>query len=95
MKLKSKKSTNIEDDQSLNDENDDDTEMTDFTAQNCSKGSGVSVKSKPSPSSSGRPMHENWYGYKKVYVRGKHAAECLNCSKTFPNTGKLRLKAHR
>lgn len=44
---------------------------------------------------SGRPMHENWHGYKKVYVNGKVAANCLNCLKTFSNTAKSRLQTHR
>lgn len=40
-------------------------------------------------------MHENWYGYMKVHVNGKVAAKCLNCSKTFLNTAKIRLDNHQ
>lgn len=48
-----------------------------------------------STSSSGRPMHEHWAGYKKLYVKEKVAAKCLNCLKTFTNTAKVRMVQHR
>lgn len=48
-----------------------------------------------SPGAGGRPMHEHWSGYAKIYVKGKVAAKCLNCSKTLPNTAKARLAKHR
>lgn len=85
----------MEHNQRMNDESYDDTEMTDFMAQVCSNGSEVSGKSKPSSLAAGRPMHGNWHGYKKVHINGKHAAKCLNCSRTFPNTAKHRLQTHR
>lgn len=44
---------------------------------------------------SGRPMHENWYGYEKVHINGKVAAKCLNCLRILPNTAKARLETHR
>lgn len=59
------------------------------------KNSAVKPKRSNPSSTGGRPMHENWYGYEKVQVNGKHAAKCLNCLKTFPNTGKHRLEIHR
>lgn len=47
------------------------------------------------PSTYGRPMHEHWYGYKKLHINGKVAAKCFYCLKTFPNTAKARLEIHR
>lgn len=55
-------------------------------------------KNKPdtsSTSSGGRPMHDAWFGYEKVYVEGRVAAKCCNCFKTFGNTHQPRLLRHR
>lgn len=53
------------------------------------------LQSQSSLSPVGRPMHKNWYGYKKIHIKGKQAAKCLNCSRTFSNTAKHRLQIHR
>lgn len=45
--------------------------------------------------SSGRPMHDQWSGYKKIHVNGRVAAKCLNCLKVVTNTAKARLLTHR
>lgn len=47
------------------------------------------------PSTSGRPMHDHWDGFKKIHINGKVHAKCFNCLKTFPNTAKIRLQTHR
>lgn len=31
----------------------------------------------------GRPMHEHWYGYQKIYVNQRVTAKCRNCSKVY------------
>lgn len=43
----------------------------------------------------GRPMHNHWDGYKKVYINGKLHAKCFNCLNVQPNTAKVRLESHR
>lgn len=43
----------------------------------------------------GRPMHDHWFGYAKVYSDGKLSAKCNNCLKTFSNTAKSRMEKHR
>lgn len=48
-----------------------------------------------SKSTGGRPMHDQWYGYKKVQINGRSAAKCMNCLKSVTNTGKARLAKHR
>lgn len=45
--------------------------------------------------STGRPMHDQWYGYKKVQHNGRVAAKCMNCVKVVTNTAKDRLMKHR
>lgn len=69
--------------------------MSDIFEKMMSK-SGSGVSASPSPSSSGgRPMHDHWEGFAKVYVKGKVAAKCHLCSKTLLNSCKTRLIAHR
>lgn len=43
----------------------------------------------------GRPMHDQWFGYERVYIDGKACAKCRNCSKTYANTHQVRLSKHR
>lgn len=43
----------------------------------------------------GRPMHDHWFGFSKVYSEGKLIAKCNNCSRTFSNTSKVRMGKHR
>lgn len=57
-------------------------------------GSRNDESNQPNPAG-GRPMHEHWYGYKRIVVNGKTVAKCMNCLKNFSNTGKTRLAAHR
>lgn len=45
-------------------------------------GSATSASPQPSPSTGGRPLHENWEGFTKVHVNGKVAAKCHVCSHT-------------
>ena len=47
------------------------------------------------PKSGGRPMHSQWFGFKKVYVKGKITAKCSGCTKTITNTARARLEKHR
>lgn len=50
---------------------------------------------KPSTSSGGRPLHEHWFGYWKVYINGRLAPKCKNCKKTFKSTERKRMANHR
>lgn len=44
----------------------------------------MSQGGKSSPSTSGgRPMHDQWFGFKKVDNNGRIAAKCIKCSKSF------------
>lgn len=57
--------------------------------------SGKRNTSTPTTSAGGRPMHESWSGFKKIYIRGNIAAKCLNCMKALTNTAQSRLLNHR
>jgi len=46
-------------------------------------------------SSGGRPLHEGWLGYQKVYQNDRLNAKCLNCFAILANTAKSRLQKHR
>lgn len=48
-----------------------------------------------SSAAGGRPMHDHWFGYEKVYSEGKLLAKCKNCLKTYSNTAKSRMQKHR
>lgn len=47
------------------------------------------------PSTVGRPMHDHWFGFERIYVDKKVQAKCLNCEKSFANTHSTRLANHR